>query len=838
VALVVIGAFLAGALAEGRGYVQRSARTVSKIVADLPEPLDWRRAWAEPAPRMILDVKQRHVDRLEAKREEGLRVGILLSSDEDWVPAKVSVGEESVRADVRLKGDWVGFRSRGPDHLGADKWSFRVDTKGDSTLLGMKQFALQHPGTRGFLYEWLFHRTLEREGVIALRYDFVELTFNGEDWGVYAIEEHFEKRLIEHNRRREGPIVRFNEDALWRDRARDLGTDGGEYQASLVDGFKLGRTLADDTLRPLFVQAASLLEGFRQGALRADQVFDLELLARYFALADLFGGHHVAFFHNLRFYYNPVTSRLEPVGFDADAGSAITRILEVLCHEGAFSEFGRQLFDDPDFTAAYHRNLARFAEDAYLDALLRELGPELERRERIVRREFGRARLDPAKLRANQALIRGFLRPVQGLHAHLGARAEGTPRVKLAVAQSLPVEVLGWRSDGTRVDLPEPLRLPAWSDGTPMRFVDGPALSAAAVSNGSAVRVAYRILGLEEVHEAEVLPWMPDWTTASQHLMRRPPNATDPRFAAFVRVEPGSRRIRIAPGRWTVREDLVLPAGYTVVAGPGTELDLRDGAVVLSRSRLELTGEEDRPVRIRSADGTGGGLLVLQAEGESLLEHVVFEGLRGPHVPATNLTGAVTFYESDVRFERCAFLGARAEDALNVVRARFEIDESRFADTASDAIDGDFAEGTIARTLFERLGNDAIDVSGSVVRVRDVRVVAAGDKALSAGEQSTLDAEGVTIEGGEIALASKDRSELQIRRSSITGARVGMTAYRKKPEFGPGRIVAVGLRLQDVERPHLVEQGSTVIVDAEAIPGTMQRVEEILYGVEYGTASR
>ena len=36
----------------------------------------------------------------------------------------------------------------------------------------------------------------------------VEL-FNGRDLGIYALEEHFEKRLIEHNRMREGPIVRF-----------------------------------------------------------------------------------------------------------------------------------------------------------------------------------------------------------------------------------------------------------------------------------------------------------------------------------------------------------------------------------------------------------------------------------------------------------------------------------------------------------------------------------------------------------------------------------------------------------------------------------------------------
>ena len=46
---------------------------------------------------------------------------------------------------------------------------------------------------------------LRREGLIALRYRFHELFVNGESFGIYAFEEHFGKRLIENNGRREGP---------------------------------------------------------------------------------------------------------------------------------------------------------------------------------------------------------------------------------------------------------------------------------------------------------------------------------------------------------------------------------------------------------------------------------------------------------------------------------------------------------------------------------------------------------------------------------------------------------------------------------------------------------
>ena len=39
-----------------------------------------------------------------------------------------------------------------------------------------------------------------------LRYSFVDLIINGENKGVYAIEEHFNKELLENRRSREGII--------------------------------------------------------------------------------------------------------------------------------------------------------------------------------------------------------------------------------------------------------------------------------------------------------------------------------------------------------------------------------------------------------------------------------------------------------------------------------------------------------------------------------------------------------------------------------------------------------------------------------------------------------
>ena len=72
----------------------------------------------------------------------------------------------------------------------------------------------------------------------------------------------------------------------------------------------------------------------------------------------------------------------------------------------------------------------------------------------------------------------------------------------------------------------------------------------------------------------------------------------------------------------------------------------------------------------------------------------------------------------------------------------------------------------------------------------------------------------------------------------MNNVQVGFTAFQKKPEFGPGRIECKIVTLKNIEIPYLIEQYSNCIVDHKPIKKTNKKVEEILYGVEYGEASK
>jgi hypothetical protein len=126
--------------------------------------------------RLNIEMKPKHFAALAYKRDQALQRGILINQANEYVPAVIRHGDEAIDVKLRLKGDWT-------DHLLGDKWSFRVKVKGGSTLFGMKQLSLHHPRARNFAYEWLFHRALEREDILSLRYDFVDVTLNGKSLG-------------------------------------------------------------------------------------------------------------------------------------------------------------------------------------------------------------------------------------------------------------------------------------------------------------------------------------------------------------------------------------------------------------------------------------------------------------------------------------------------------------------------------------------------------------------------------------------------------------------------------------------------------------------------------
>ena len=77
------------------------------------------------------------------------------------------------------------------------------------------------------------------------------------------------------------------------------------------------------------------------------------------------------------------------------------------------------------------------------------------------------------------------------------------------------------------------------------------------------------------------------------------------------------------------------------------------------------------------------------------------------------------------------------EDALNIFSSSFAINKTLFINVVSDAFD-EFVDGNVTECIFNHIGGDAIDFSGSNALISQTSISNVKDKGLSAGEGSIV----------------------------------------------------------------------------------------------------
>lgn len=829
-ALVIFGMVLFRALqsdATGSGTRVSLRAVPNRLIAATKNHLTALRQ-NEPFPRLHLDIKFKHLEKLRAKRREAMDMGVLMSEEDDFVPATIRFDDRSIKTKIRLKGDLL-------DHLAGDKWSFRVEAKGDDELFGMRRFSIQAPFVRDFQGEPIFLAHLRREGVLTPRYQFVEVSINGNDIGVMAVEEHFSKELLESQRRRESVILRFDESDFWRNLVLN-GTFGpfSNPHVATFAAFGGGKIAESPVLAADLATATGLMRGFLAGELTAGEVFDVELMARFMAVSEVWRTHHPLAWHNLRFYFNPLTTRLEPVGFDGNVQSVIVEPGLVSTNGG----FTPMLLADPDFRSVFARNLARIAADmaeGEVISIAREQEKDL-----VPRLQEGLQYIEPMRFDAlvqrarSLAVINDdnfdfFVAPLgdpsmkfpEPIKAYLCSNC-ASPRIELVNALPVPVVVESMafsRKAKSKADAREPdLRAAAPLVVPATKMMQRPTTVSVEIDSATDlaefdIDLVVHVAHQSERHPIRVQPYF-DLVHASPI-----PSASLAEALAqhpFLQVSQSGDQLDVRPGTWDVSSPLVIPYGLGLHIPPGTELRFGSKGYVVSSGPLRFEGTAEQPIRLRPMPGveTWGGLISWRSDSPHVWRHVVVESTAGLDVKGWRLTGGITLRAADIEISDSQFIGHRGEDALNMIRSRFALRDVEFLDTASDALDADFSDGTVHGGHFGRIGGDGIDVSGANIQVDGTRLDDVQDKAISVGEASHLTARNVRMERVSTAAASKDASELIFEDSYVNVARIaGVSVYTKKPVYGPARAQVNRVEMHNVATVTMVQTGSQASVD-------------------------
>ena len=184
--------------------------------------------------------------------------------------------------------------------------------------------------------------------------------------------------------------MRFDESMVWDSNDSAWGERNGwegafdHYRNAAVDAFGSGKIADSPTLSKQYQVAVGLLRGLVSRQLKASEVFDVEQMGQFMAVSDVFGSWHATAWHNMRFYLNPVTLRLEPIAYD------ITLQRRFLENESILNDdpFMQQVIRDPVMFASYQRGLQKVAEAIDSGELLADLVEKEHEPLRILRTEF------------------------------------------------------------------------------------------------------------------------------------------------------------------------------------------------------------------------------------------------------------------------------------------------------------------------------------------------------------------------------------------------------------------------------------------------------------------
>lgn len=796
--------------------------------------------------------------KIQEKRKQAFRNGILQTSDNDWVKGIIGNGSKLMEAKLRLKGDWL-------DHLNGEKWSFRIKLKKAYSWNGMRTFSVQTPAARGYLYEWVAHKFYDDQDILTSRYGFIPITFNGKSRGLYAWEEHFEKYLLESSQRREGPILKFAEETFWEATLVNSKVEHKQllavYDAAIIEAFKQGKTNKDATLFPQFLNAQKLMQQYKDGSKPVSDIFDVNQLVKFYAMLDLTHANHSRAWHNQRLYFNPIICKLEPIAYDGFGelykpyyginGNYTYRILKSRKLNENEYDLMTFFFRDSLFIEKYIHHLKKYSSEDYLESVFSRIDNDIYFYDSIMKLEFPYYSYDKLWLQKSASDIRDYLPQLEvflheyRLNKDFKLIDETLDYVDVEVFGNTPehfvnaysvrgekdslivnvfnyypnqIIVLGTGKKNKYVEFfehPEHIIKPFRGEGQKLTFA----------TDTSSNYLFFMVNGSNETFKIEINKWpLPEGITAQQELMGLV-NLEDSNVFEMV----SNAEIHIKRGNLIINHPIIIPGGYTVIFRAGTTIDLVDNAMIISYSPVIMKGTKVSPITITSSDFSANGFTVLQAAQRSKLENVVFENLGNLDYNGWTITGAVTFYKSDVDIVNTRFYRNKCEDALNIIRSDFRVESSTFDNIFSDAFDSDFSTGLVTATHFTDIGNDAIDFSGSDIIIETTSIVNAKDKGISGGEHSFLKVIGVSISNSNIGIASKDLSVVEIEDSKITDCNYGLVLLQKKPEYGPAKIVLNNTKIINPKEKFLIEKGSLIELDGKKIKGKVKNVADLFY---------
>ena len=759
--------------------------------------------------KINIDIKFEDMQLLNFARDSALSKGII-SEDENKISVKANFQLDNQQFEVRLSPTGQNLDMIGDNN----KRAFKVKVLNNKKILGMSEFKLLPPASRHHMVEWVGHALEYQEGLISLRYFFVDIKINGDNKGIHAVEEHLNKELLENRGAREGIIFKFRNDEVW------------IFNENRI------RKNKDNQSKIRFLK--TILQTLKNDQLDVERIFDLEKFSKQFAIIDLMYGYH-ALGQNPIFYFNPVTNLIEPITREynslrySEGQPNENLMIERYKNGGEGYNFEGKLFENEKFVELYINNLEKLSKKSYLDDFFNKVNNEMNYQQKILYRDYPFYKFPKEYMYVRQEQIKNKLNQNLKIIANVNSDNQNFLHLNFKNNSVFPVKIIQIIDDKKNIKkkinktINPDSELNLVIDNNEKIELSDLDFSYSIDKINNYIRQA--IIVPKSFSKDIVMPIL--WNSSKDSKLKN----------LNILVDIKNKKILFDRDNIIIDENIFIPENFTVFGKPGLKLDLINGSAIYSKSGFKFIGNQNNPIKITSSDSSGSGIVIINSNNKNVFEYTIFESLKSPNLKTSGLTASVTIYGSETYFNNCIFKNNNSEDFLNLIRSEYEIKNSIFRLINSDALDSDFSKGKIINTKFFNVGNDVIDFSGSKAEINQLYIDGVGDKVLSAGEKSIISGKNINIKNSEIGITSKDLSNVVINNLKIENTRLGFAIFQKKAEYGSAKAKIENLQISNVEEKHLVEFGSSLKINNETIQGSISNVSDQLYGAIFGKSS-
>jgi hypothetical protein len=726
-------------------------------------------------------VKFKEYQKILEDRKKALKIK---NYDENFqfVNAKILFDQKKMSAKVRLKG-----------HL-SDHWkypirmSLKIAIKDNNSILGYKEFFIHKPESRQHPHNQVFLDLQKAIKNISINQNYMRVIVNNDDWGIMNVEEAVNKEFLEKSHLKESLIVEF----------RDLD----------LDITKAKKYLSKSKYRKFYSYISS------EHLSNQTNLYHFDSFSKALLLNMIWGDNHALQSENSKYYFNPYSLKVHPIARDQGFPRSINEI-GTLRYEMPFVY--KKIYENEKFKKNIKKNIdfvrkKVFEHQKYYKKWNNYFPLDEEEKSQVLKINDNKIaeNLDkylniyfqePSKKRILVEKINKSSNFIFAKHFDNG---------EIHIYNKTPFDI-------ELIDI-------SLKNKKNLKFNNQKIRSSIIGNNFIPTIIKTNFTGIQDNNiniktklKENIKDFKLKYTYLTNGFSNPLLDQTNLEEFNFLK-KIGIDTWQFNRGTWEINKPLIVDGNLKIKSN--TKLNFSKKSFLIVKGNLFIEGELDDKVILQAQlkEKSWKGIYVFKSTKKSLIKNAIIKDINFLEEGILNLSGGINFYKSDVEIINTEIENSFAEDALNIVKSNFFIENLNINKTKSDGIDSDFSTGIIKNSLFSNIGGDAIDFSGSKSKVQNVKFLNIKDKSISSGEESTIILENLKINNTGVGVASKDGSTTKLNGAIISDYKLSaLMTYNKKSFYDYPKLISSKVQFDDSPNALMSQTNSYLSVNGNQI---------------------